>query len=119
MLKKTLNKLNIIIAMYLWFPLQAFAEERDVAEADVNELNEGLKKFIDEYNIIVAGVLGFGLLTGLLAMIYLIMKLSAVGDQPQARAEVLKEMMMVGITTALIGAFSFILGTYYSIIING
>lgn len=83
------------------------------------ELTKGLKIFLKEYRVVVGGVVGFGVMTGILAFVYLLSKLAAVADQPQARAEVLKELLMVGVTTSLLGAFGFIVGIYYSIMMNG
>lgn len=84
-----------------------------------DQLNQGLIKFMSEYNVLITAVVAIGVLTGILAFIYLLTRLAASADNPKERGEILKELLIVGVVTSLLGAFSFIVGFYYSIMLNG
>lgn len=71
-----------------------------------------LDKLYKEYYIFVNGFIAFGLLSGLLAFIFLFMQLGAASSNPHARAYILFEMGMVGLTTALLGGFPLIIVLY-------
>lgn len=109
-------------ALALWLSLYQLAipvEAKGTAsKAVIAELNAGLKTFLTEYRVVVTAIVAIGVMTGLLAFIWLLMKLAAVADQPQARAEILKELAAVGVVTALLGSFSLLVGIYYSIMMN-
>ena len=60
--------------------------------------------FFSEYKVILGGVTGFGLLTSIAIFIYHFCRLSATASNPQQRAEVLRNLLITGVCTALLGA---------------
>lgn len=107
---------SILSTMFFLLPKPVFAV--GIGKADPAQLKKGLVIFLGEYNIIIGAITGVAILTGLLAFIWLLMKLAAQGGNPKERGEILKQMGVVGITTALLGAFTFIVSVYYSVIIR-
>lgn len=85
-------------------------------DIDADLMKRGFKTFFVEYNIIINGVLGIALLTGILAFIVLLLKLAKDGDKPQERSKTLNEMLVVGMITALTGTFWGVMGLLYSIV---
>lgn len=77
-------------------------------------MNQALTNLYAQYYILVNGFIAFGLLTGVLAFIVLYVQLGAMGHQPYARMFILKEMVVVGITTALLGGFPLLIVLYYT-----
>lgn len=71
-----------------------------------------IQRFYDEYFIFVNGFIAFGMLSGVLAFIVLFVQLGAASTNPHARTFILFEMMMVGISTALLGGFPLMMALY-------
>lgn len=107
---------TFLSALFFLLPKQVFAA--GIGKADPAQLKKGLVIFLGEYNIIIGAMTGVAIMTGLLAFIWLLMKLAAQGGNPKERGEILQQMGVVGITTALLGALTFIVGVYYSVIIR-
>lgn len=73
---------------------------------------EAWNAMIDEYNVIISGFIGLSVLTSLLIFIIHFMRLGAIGNNPGNRSKVIQDLMVTGITTALLGA----IGTIYAIL---
>lgn len=116
MLHKIKYSLFVCLTMGLAFPMTTHARMKATPVED--ELNAGLIKFMKEYRVALTGIVAFGVMTGLLAFIFLLTKLAAAADNPKERGEILKELAMVGVTTSLLGSFWFIVNIYYSIMMN-
>lgn len=82
---------------------------------DTTVLSSGVQAFLTEYQLLINAGTAFGILTGILAFIVLLMQLSANGDNPNERTKILKELFIVGITTALLGSLTFVLQVFYSV----
>lgn len=77
-------------------------------------MEKALTNLYKEYYIFVNGFIAFGLLTGVLAFIVLFLQLAQVGSNPYARIFILREMMVVGVSTALLGGFPLLIVLYYA-----
>jgi hypothetical protein len=77
-------------------------------------MEKALTNLYKEYYIFVNGFIAFGLLTGVLAFIVLFLQLAQVGSNPYARIFILREMLVVGISTALLGGFPLMIVLYYA-----
>lgn len=77
-------------------------------------MEKALTNLYKEYYVFVNGFIAFGMLTGVFAFIVLFVQLAAAGSNPYARAFILKEMAVVGITTALLGGFPLMIVLYYT-----
>lgn len=76
-------------------------------------MEKALTNLYTQYYIFVNGFIAFGLLTGVLAFIVLFMQLGSTAQaHPAARMLILREMMVVGISTALLGGFPLIFVLY-------
>lgn len=80
-----------------------------------SEFGSAFKALFDEYKLHLAGFIGFGLATSLLAFVVNFIRLGNYSDNPQKRSEVVKELIAVGICTALLGSVTVIGGILYSI----
>ncbi|HCL4480240.1 TPA: hypothetical protein N2D99_002328 [Clostridium botulinum] len=101
-----------IFSLMLIFALMMFTQNTyaiDVQKGFINAMNS----FISEYKIHIMGFLGFGIMTGVLAFIVQFMKLGAYSSNPNMRAHIIKEMIIVGITTALLGALPLLVMLFY------
>lgn len=98
--------------------LIGFLINTEFAYASGNGLGSGFgkafKSLFDEYKLHLAGFIGFGLVTSLLAFVVNFMRLGQYSDNPQKRSEVIKELITVGICTALLGSITVISGILYS-----
>ena len=77
-------------------------------------MNQALTNLYTEYYIFVNGFIAIGLLTGVLAFIVLFVQLGQVGSHPYARLFVLREMLVVAVSTALLGGFPLLIVLYYT-----
>lgn len=76
-------------------------------------MQQALTNLYREFYIFVNGFIAFGLLTGILAFIVLFLQLGSSGNaHPMARAFILRELLVVGISTALLGGFPLIIVLY-------
>lgn len=82
----------------------------DVQKGFINAVNS----FILEYKVHIAGFLGFGIMSGVLAFIVLFMKLGTYSDNPYMRSNVIKELIIVGITTSLLGGLPLIVILFFT-----
>lgn len=77
-------------------------------------METALTNFYKEYYVFVNGFIAFGMLTGVLAFIVLFVQLAQVGNNPYMRLFILREMLAVGISTALLGGFPLMIILYYA-----
>ena len=89
----------------------------DIDEADEN-LNIAIKSFIDEYKTVLVVLMGFAILTSLLAFIVNFLRLGMVAERPVLRRKIVANLLTNGILLALLGGFTLILTIFYSIIFN-
>lgn len=82
---------------------------------DTTVLTSGVKAFLTEYQLLINVGTAFGVLSGILAFIILLMQLSANSDNPQERGKILKELFFVGISTSLLGSITFVVQVFYSV----
>lgn len=87
---------------WIYWSLTLFADAGSIVP---NGMEKALTNLYSEYYIFVNGFIAFGLLTGVLAFIVLFIQLAQVGTNPYARIFILREMLVVGISTALLGGF--------------
>lgn len=69
----------------------------------------------NEYKLQIAGFIGFGLATSILAFIVNLLKLGNSGSNPQQRSHILKELVALVITTALLGSVGLVMGLFYNL----
>ncbi|MFJ8531231.1 hypothetical protein [Bacillus sp. NPDC094106] len=79
------------------------------------KFKDAFNGFIAEYKIHIAGFIGFGVMTGILAFIVLFMRLGAHADNPTKRKEITNELLVVGICTGLLGAIPLLYMLFVSI----
>lgn len=99
----------IISFFWIYWSMTLFA---DAATVIPSGMEEALTNLYREYYVFVNGFIAFGLLTGVFAFIVLFLQLAAVGSNPYARMFILKEMLVVGISTALLGGFPLMMVLY-------
>lgn len=81
-------------------------------------LTSAFVAFVTEYRVILGAGAAFGILTGILAFIFLLLQLAAKGDNPSERQKVITELAVVGISTALLGALTTVVAIFYGIMIG-
>lgn len=111
-MKSKKMSLTALSFMSVFFMSSVFA---NASATDVipKGLLTALTNLYNEYTIFVYGFISFGVLSGLLAFIILFMQLGAASTNPHARAFLLFEMTMVGLTTALLGGFAVVMEIYF------
>lgn len=72
------------------------------------------KVFIIKYRKFVVGIAGFAAVTMVFLFIKNFLKLGAVANNPQARSEALKGLLVTGIATALLGSVATITALFYN-----
>ncbi|MEK5209495.1 hypothetical protein [Psychrobacillus sp. FSL H8-0510] len=72
---------------------------------DPKNVDEAWFNLYEDWQKFLAFVLAFGLLTSILIFIMLMMKLSNTGDNPYERQAVLKDILVLFVTTAILGGF--------------
>lgn len=87
---------------WIYWSLTMFANATNIIPPG---MEKALNNLYAEYYIFVNGFIAFGLLTGILAFMVLFLQLGAAGSNPYARIFILREMLVVGISTALLGGF--------------
>ncbi|WCK57726.1 hypothetical protein PP175_27200 (plasmid) [Aneurinibacillus sp. Ricciae_BoGa-3] len=86
----------VFLSMFLFFTVPSFAQPK---------LPDAWKSLMDEYHIIIQGIIGFGILTALLVFIMHMIHLASLGaSNPKARRVILNNILISGITTAMLGA---------------
>lgn len=74
------------------------------------------QELFTEYKIQLAGFIGFGILTSILAFIINFMKLARYSNySPTTRATIVRELIAIAITTALLGSVSIVMGLFYGL----
>lgn len=94
---------------WIYWSLTLFTE---ATSAVPKGLQTAIVTLYKEYYIFVNGFIAFGMLTGVLAFIVLFIQLAQVGSNPYARIFILREMLVVGVATALLGGFPLLLVIY-------
>jgi hypothetical protein len=83
------------------------------------QLNQGFSKawtdLFNEYKVQLVGFIGFGLATSILAFVINFLRLAQNATNPQQRSHVLKELIVIAVTTALLGSVGIIMGIFYNI----
>lgn len=116
--KAKLSIFNLWMTVMYLSRTVVYADDNTVLHSNKKQVESGFRNLMDEYKIILSGLIAFGMLTGILAFIILLMQLSSKGDNPQARSEIIGKMFKVGITTALLGAFAAVVAIYYGIMLG-
>lgn len=101
------NPMKKQLLSILLITLFIFSMSFDVSHA--KDIGQAWSELVAEYRVIVAGITGFGAVTSVLIFIYHFIKLGAVADNPWERREVMKNILISGICTALLGGISLIL----------
>lgn len=83
------------------------------------QLKEGFSEawtaLFNEYKLQIAGFIGFGLMTSVLAFVINFLKLGQSATNPQQRSHILKELIAIGITTALLGSVGLVMAIFYNL----
>lgn len=107
------------LAMFTLVLLSAFIINTEFAYASTNSLGSGFgkafKSLFNEYKMHLAGFIGFGLTTSILAFVVNFIRLGKYSDNPHKRAEVIKELITVGICTGLLSSVTIVAGILYGI----
>lgn len=74
-----------------------------------------VKKPLDKYKSMATAVTGFATVTAFLALIFCITKLSAAGDNEQARHRAMMGILTSGIGVALLGGATVIIGFFWNL----
>ena len=74
-----------------------------------------VKKPLDKYKSMATAVTGFATVTAFLALIFCITKLSAAGDNGQARHRAMMGILTSGIGVALLGGATVIIGFFWNL----
>lgn len=80
--------------------------------------DEAWKAFLDEYRVILAGMAGIGALTSVMVFIFHFIKLGTMPSHPIQRREVMNNMLISAICTALLGGISLVLTIFYYIVME-
>lgn len=107
------------IVFMIAFVLLMFVINVDVAFAGGKPTtDEAWKAFMDEYRVILAAIAGIGALTSVLVFIFHFIKLGTMPSHPIQRREVMNNMLISAITTALLGGISLVLTLFYYIVFD-
>ncbi|MEI3892148.1 MULTISPECIES: hypothetical protein [unclassified Bacillus (in: firmicutes)] len=115
LIRNTTQKSLFIVTLVYTFLLSTYLTH---AQSLLGEkFADAFNDFMAEYKFHIAGGIGFGVMTGILAFITLFMKLGAHADNPTKRKEITHELFIVGICTSLLGAIPlvYMLFVYISI----
>lgn len=115
MISKTLKWTGTTLTfLIMYWSTTMMAHASQVTSIIPKGMEKALTNLYKEYYIFVNGFIAFGMLTGIFAFIVLFMQLAAAGSNPYARAYILREMAVVGITTALLGGFPLMIVLFYT-----
>lgn len=106
-------KLAIRAAKGIFFALLMACMNLTVAFAQNNGQMDAWKSFFAEYRIVMAYIAGFGALTSILVFIYHFVQLGIHGDNPSRRQEILWNLFISAICTALLGGITTVLAFFY------
>jgi hypothetical protein len=111
------RKKKILLA--ICFAVLIFTLNMDMAYAGGKPTtDEAWKAFMDEYRVILAAIAGIGALTSILVFIFHFIKLGTMPSHPIMRREVMNNMLVSAICTALLGGISLVLTIFYYIVFN-
>lgn len=100
--------LSSFFAFLFLFSMQiVFAE-------DYSEVNKALREVKGEVDTITAWIAAFGVLTAILIFIIHMIRLAHYGDNPYERQEVVKDIWITVITTALLGSIGVVIRLFIS-----
>lgn len=106
--KKRVALSAIIITLISLIIMDLSSIDAYATTLNIVESKEGLitafNNFVLEYKNLLGGIVGLALLTNIGLFIYHFCQLGATSSNPQKRAQVIHNLMIVGITTALFGA---------------
>lgn len=108
MLKKSCKYVPFLMILTLLYTDVAFAEDKN--KGFITAWTELMK----EYNVIVSSVVGLSVLTSLLIFIIHMMQLASSSNNAVARSAVLKNVLISGICTALLGGIGLIYMLVYT-----
>lgn len=81
-----------------------------------NDFMTKFGEFFDTYKTIISAFIGFGLLTSIGVFIFHFCKLSATASNPQKRAEVINNLLITGVCTALLGGVPLVVVLLFQIV---
>lgn len=81
-----------------------------------SDFTEVMNEPLEKYKSLATIVTGFGTVTAFLAMIFCFTKLSAAGDNEQARKRAIAGIFTSGIGIALLGSATIIIGFFWKIL---
>ena len=104
--KRATRMLLFVMLFIMMTTTMAFAEDNKFATA--------WGELMAEWNTIIAGVAGFGALTSLLVFIVHMFQLATLGtSHPIIRKKIMNDILISGITTAMLGATGLIFWIVY------
>ncbi len=122
--QKRLYVLMMLMVGWLFImPIQAFAAVEDVGHGEggdriqydnPQDTEEAWFNLFDEWEKFLVFILAFGLLTSILIFIVLMVKLSQSGDNPFDRRQVLGDIFVLLVTTAILGSF----GVFFAVVVG-
>lgn len=77
--------------------------------------SEAWTALFNEYKLQLVGFIGFGMMTSVLAFIINLLKLGQNATNPQQRSHIIKELIAIAITTALLGSVGLVTAIIYNI----
>jgi len=80
--------------------------------------DEAWKSLMKEYRVIIASISGIGALTSVLVFIFHFVKLGSMPSHPIQRREVLNNMLISAVTTALLGGITLVMTIFYYTVLN-
>lgn len=104
---KILFFVSMMIAFYHFNTIEIFAQGK-------KSLGDAWTDFFKEYRVVMAYISGFGALTSILVFIHHFLQLGASGSNPAKRQEVLMNLLISSICTALLGGLTVLLTFYYT-----
>ncbi|WP_144537282.1 hypothetical protein [Bacillus thuringiensis] len=112
--RNTSKKCMFIVTLVYTFLLSTYFTHAQSLLGD--KFAEAFNDFMAEYQFHIAGGIGFGVMTGILAFITLFMRLGAHADNPTKRKEITNELLVVGICTGFLGAIPLVYMLYVYIV---
>lgn len=106
---RNLSIFAYVLLISLFMPVErAFATSNSHSTVDDDSVTAAFNALYADWRVFLAWLSGIATLTCILAFIVLMIKLGAAGDNPYERRKVMKELMIVLITTALTGSATLI-----------
>lgn len=83
-------------------------------EGNVESKESVVKRFLDRYRYVVAGISGVGTVSMILFFILGFIRLGSVTDNPEERSNTIRGLFLTGVATACLGAVTLITGIFYN-----